>query len=53
VALSEAFDVLGMHVFDTSFIDLSWCDVSSSDEISEPFSSIRIHLVVISPVAHQ
>jgi hypothetical protein len=46
MTLSIAGDVGGLEVSDGSFIDDSWCDLSSCYEIAGPRSRVAIELVV-------
>lgn len=48
MALSEASQVVGQHVFDRSFINNTWGDVARFNKVAQPLGSVRIELVVVS-----
>ena len=47
VALSEASDVVRVHVFDASLVDDPGSNVPSGDEVSEPLGSVWIDFIVV------
>lgn len=47
VALSVGSKVIRVHVHDTAFVDVAWCDVAEQDEGAEPLGGLGVDLVVV------